>query len=63
MALTLKGARANAGFTQKEVSQRLGITTVTLSNWEKGKTFPKVDQIFRLADLYGVSVNDFIFLK
>ena len=63
MALTLKGARVNAGLTQKEAGEKLGVTSVTLSNWEKGKTFPKVDQIFRLADLYGVSVNDFIFLK
>lgn len=63
MAITLKGARVNAGFTQAEAGRRLGVTSVTIGNWEKGKTFPKVDQVFDIARLYGVNVNDLIFLK
>ena len=63
MAITLKGARVNAGYTQREVSEILGISNVTIGNWEKGKTFPKVNQVERLASLYGVNINDLIFLK
>ena len=61
MALTLKGARVNAGFTQKEAGQRLGVTSVTLGNWEKGKTFPKASQLLKIAELYGVRIDDIIF--
>ena len=63
MAITLKGARVNAGYTQREVSEILGISNVTIGNWEKGKTFPKVNQVEKLASLYGVNINDLIFLK
>lgn len=63
MGYTLKGARVNAGYTQREVSEILGISNVTIGNWEKGKTFPKVNQVEKLASLYGVNINDLIFLK
>lgn len=61
MALTLKGARVNAGLTQKEAGEKLGVTSVTLSNWEKGKTFPKASQLVKIASLYGVRIEDIIF--
>lgn len=63
MAITLKACRVNAGYTQKEASEKLGITSATLGNWERGKTFPKIDQVERIATLYGVNVNDLIFLR
>ena len=33
----IKEARLNAGFTQKEVSDLLGIPLRTIENWETGK--------------------------
>lgn len=63
MGYTLKGARVNAGYTQREVSEILGISNVTIGNWEKGRTYPKVNQVERLATLYGVDLNDLIFLE
>lgn len=62
MKLTLKSARVNAGLTQAAAGKALGVSGVTLSSWERGKTFPDAVQIKKIEKLYGVSYNDIIFL-
>lgn len=62
MKLTLKGARVNVGLTQSEVAAKLGITKGTLVNYEKYRTIPDINIAKKMATLYGVSVNDIIFL-
>lgn len=63
MAITLKGARVNAGYTQEKAGELLGVTSVTIGSWERGKTYPKIDQVAKIAALYGVGINDLIFLQ
>ncbi len=62
MALTLKALRINAGMDQKSAAQVLGITPETLSNWERGKSFPNVPQISKLEELYKTTYADINFL-
>ena len=45
MSITLKAARSNKNMTQKELSERLGISEGTLRNYEKGITFPNAETI------------------
>lgn len=42
MKVTLKAARINAGLTQAEAAQKLNVSKDSISNWERGKTFPDV---------------------
>ena len=60
--MTLKAARVNAGYGQKEAAKRLGIANKTLSHWENGKSFPTVDMAKKICDLYSVEYNDISFL-
>ena len=62
MAITLKSARVNKGFTQAKAAELIGITVDTLSNYERGRSFPDVPIIKRIEDVYGVPYNDLIFL-
>lgn len=62
MKLTLKAARVNAGLTQKDAASKLGINKGTLINYEKYRTIPNMDIGKSMATLYGLSVNDLIFL-
>ena len=62
MAITLKSARVNKGFTQAKAAELIGITVDTLSNYERGKSFPDVPIIKRIEEVYGVPYNDLIFL-
>ena len=60
--ISLRAARVNAGYSQKEAADLLGISSKTLGNWEKGITFPPVDKIPALCQLYGVSFDNLNFL-
>lgn len=62
MAITLKAARVNAGFTQKEAAKQLGISKTTLQNYEMYRTVPGIDMAQKIADLYGLPVDGIIFL-
>jgi len=61
MAISLKAARVNAGLTQKDVAESVGVNVSTVSFWETGKTTPKLDVFFELCKLYALTPND-IFL-
>lgn len=62
MAITLKAARVNAGLTQKEAAKRLKISKGTVASYEMYKTKPDVERAKKIADLYGLTVDDIIFL-
>lgn len=55
LANRLKEARKNKRYTQKEVSEKLGISIGTLSGYERSYREPDIKTIKRLAELYDVS--------
>lgn len=62
MPITLKSARVNKNLTQVEAAKLIGVTVDTLSNYERGKSYPDVPIIQRMEEIYGVSYSDIIFL-
>lgn len=60
--ISLKAARVNAGYSQKEAAALLGISNKTLCSWEKGKTYPDQPMIAKICELYGVTYDmiDFV---
>lgn len=61
MPITLKSARVNKNLTQAEAAKKLAISVDTLSNYERGKSYPDVPVIKRMEDLYGVPYSELIF--
>ena len=55
--ITLKAARINAGLSQSEAAEKMGVNVMTVSNWETGKTVPDVEDFKRLCELYGWPEN------
>lgn len=53
----LRQCRENAHLSQKYVAVSLGLSAPSVANWERGKTNPSHENILKLADLYGVSVD------
>lgn len=62
MKLTLKAARINARLTRAEVAAKVGKSENTITNYELGKSKPDVETAKALAALFGMSVEDIIFL-
>lgn len=60
--ITIKAARINAGFSQKEAADWLGISNKTLGNWENGVSFPPADIIPKICELYGMGYDNLKFL-
>lgn len=52
--------RISAGLSQEELAERLYITRQTLSNWEIGKTYPDIQSLLRLSDLFHVSLDELV---
>lgn len=63
MKVTLKAARINAGLTQSEAASRLDVSKDSISNWERGKTYPDIPALKRIEKLYGVDYKDIIFCQ
>ena len=53
----LAEARKNFGLTQKEVAEKLLLTTQAIKAWENGHSLPDTEQIPELASLYGVTTD------
>lgn len=60
--ISLEAARVNAGYSQKEAAEKLGVSNKTLCSWENGKTFPSADKIVAICDLYGTAYDNINFL-
>lgn len=53
----LRELRENAGYSQCSLAARLGLTPPTINRWERGRACPRLQNLKKLADLYGVSVR------
>ncbi|MDE6414847.1 MAG: helix-turn-helix domain-containing protein [Anaeroplasmataceae bacterium] len=53
----IKEQRIKQGYTQREVAEKLFVTTQAVSRWENNETEPSVDTIKALADLFSISVE------
>ncbi|MGO5353844.1 helix-turn-helix domain-containing protein [Faecalicoccus sp. LCP19S3_E3] len=60
--VTLKTARELKKLSQEEAAEQIGVSVDTLSNYERGKTFPDVKTLKRIEEVYEVSYNQLIFL-
>ena len=53
-------ARKKSGLTQEEVADKLGVSRQTISKWETDETLPDIRQSKRMAQLYGVTLDELI---
>lgn len=48
------------GKSRKEVSQALGVSYYTFSDWANGKKYPRMDKVEMLANYFGIQKSDLI---
>ena len=59
---TLKTARDRMKLTQEEAAKLIGISTDTLGNYERGKSYPDIPVLRKIESVYGVPYEQLIFL-
>ncbi len=52
--------RDKKGVKDSEVSRATGIPYSTLSDWKSGRYTPKVDKLMKLADYFGVAIEELL---
>jgi len=57
IAERIRAARKAAGLTQKELGERMGVSSVAVTQYESGKRIPKVDTLQRIADALGIDIG------
>lgn len=57
LTMTIKAARVNAGLTQKEAAEKLGISYQTLSRYENNPGQMPVKMVLDMCDLYHINVD------
>ena len=59
-ASNLKRYMEISGKTRREVSEALGVSYYTLTDWVNGKKYPRMDKVEKLANYFGVLKSDLI---
>ena len=53
----LQFIRAQAGVTQEQLAEQLDVSRQSVSKWESGASFPEMDTLLRICDLYNVNLD------
>lgn len=59
-ASNLKRYMAVKGKSRNDISEALGISYFTVSDWVNGKKYPRMDKVELLANYFGVQKSDLI---
>ena len=50
--------RREQGMTQLELAEKMGVTDKAVSKWERDLSFPDINSIPKLAEIFNVSVDE-----
>jgi len=56
----LKEKRQEANLTQKELAEILHVSRQTISSWEVGRTYPDLDVLVAISELYDTPLDDLL---
>lgn len=60
LARQLKSRREERGLSQDEVAKAIFVSRQTISNWETDKTYPDVQSLLLLSQLFDVSLDELV---
>lgn len=56
----LKLFRKDNKLSQQELAVRVGVTQQCVSEWENGKIEPTLSFLWKLADIFGTSIDELV---
>lgn len=56
----LKYYREQEGYTQAQLAEHLMLTRQAISKWERGESYPDIENIILLSDLYDISLDELL---
>lgn len=58
LGIVISERRRLQGITQQELAKELGVTAAAVSKWERDQSLPDVYTLAKLADLFGVTLDE-----
>lgn len=52
--------RKEVGLTQAELAHRVGVSGAAVSKWERGKCYPDIEMVEKLAGIFSVSISEIL---
>lgn len=63
LGMMIASLRKEKGMTQFELAEKMGVTDKAVSKWERDLSCPDVNTIPKLAELFGISVDELMQIK
>ncbi len=60
---TISALRKENGMTQLELAEKVGVTDKAVSKWERDLSCPDINSFPRIAEIFGVSVDELLQIK
>lgn len=57
---TIKYYRGEKEFSQEELAERVYVSRQTISNWENNKSYPDINSIVLLSEIFEISIDNLI---
>lgn len=58
--MDIKKWREKLNITQEELALSIGVTKAAVSYWDNGKRMPSIENLLRLAKMFGCSVEELL---
>ena len=59
----ISSLRKEKGMTQLELAEKMGVTDKAVSKWERDLSFPDINSIPKLAEVFEVSIDELMQVK
>ena len=63
LGMMISSLRKEKGMTQLELAEKMRVTDKAVSKWERDLSFPDINSIPNLAEIFEVSVDDLMQVK
>ena len=63
LGMMISSLRKEKGMTQLELAEKMSVTDKAVSKWERDLSFPDINSIPKLAEIFEVSVDDLMHTK
>lgn len=63
VGMMISTLRKEKGMTQLELAEKMGVTDKAVSKWERDLSFPDINSIPKLAEIFEVSVDELMQVK
>ena len=63
LADNLKRIRKDNNLSQEQLAEKLGVSRQAVSKWESNLSYPEMDKVIQICNLFNLNINELINLK